>query len=313
MLSGAFFTLEINRMEVLFIMKKLQLDYELNKQVKKEKVLWYKISYFEKKYGYCDKTNNDFSRMLGVSLATIKRWIKKLEKLGLILKVKSSFWDRKLFAIRPENKAENSVDNSTSEPTNEPTNEPIYNKEYKEIKDKNNLVVSNEVIKTEQEIIDTAIQVLNKMYPAEIVKEATSIFELAKNEKTISNIGGYLYGICKNLIKNKKSKAKKQKRKEEKYKAFIERQVNDFRRELEFTGFPTTEIDKMVKQYEENLMNPKSVPADYYHDWINEYKAEIGMSDNADVSDVELINPNPNSPFSSVLNWMYDDTLQFEY
>ena len=89
MLSGAFFTLEINRMEVLFIMKKLQLDYELNKQVKKEKVLWYKISYFEKKYGYCDKTNNDFARMLGVSLATIKRWIKKLEKLGLILKVKS--------------------------------------------------------------------------------------------------------------------------------------------------------------------------------------------------------------------------------
>jgi hypothetical protein len=37
MLSGAFFTLEINRMEVLFIMKKLQLDYELNKQVKKKK------------------------------------------------------------------------------------------------------------------------------------------------------------------------------------------------------------------------------------------------------------------------------------
>ena len=129
-------------------MEKLQLDYELNKQVKKEKVLWYKISYFEKKYGYCDKTNNDFARMLGVSLATIKRWIKKLEKLGLILKVKSSFWDRKLFAIRPENKVENSVDNSTSEPTNEPTNEPIYNKEYKEIKDKNNLVVSNDVINT---------------------------------------------------------------------------------------------------------------------------------------------------------------------
>ena len=69
----------------------------------------------------------------------------------------------------------------------------------------------------------------------------------------------------------------------------------------------------MVKQYEENLMNPKSVPADYYHDLINEYKAEIGMNDNVDVSDVELINPNPNTPFSSVLNWMYDDTLQFEY
>jgi DNA-binding transcriptional ArsR family regulator len=125
MLSGAFFTLEINRIEVLFIMKKLQLDYELNKQVKKEKVLWYKISYFEKKYGYCDKTNNDFARMLGVSLATIKRWIKKLEKLGLILKVKSSFWNRKLFAIRPENKVENSVDNSTSEPTNEYTSSII--------------------------------------------------------------------------------------------------------------------------------------------------------------------------------------------
>ena len=294
-------------------MEKLQLDYELNKQVKKEKVLWYKIPYFEKKYGYCDKTNNDFSRMLGVSLATIKRWIKKLEELGLILKVKSSFWDRKLFAVRPENKAENSVDNSTGEPTNEPTNEPIYNKEYKEIKNKNNLVVSNDVIKTEQEIIDTAIQVLNKMYPAEIVKEATSIFELAKNEKTISNIGGYLYGICKNLIKNQKSKAKKQKRKEEKRKNYIEQQLNDFRRELEFTGFPTTEIDKMVKQYEENLTKSKSVPADYYHDWINEYKAEIGMNDNVDVSDVELINPNPNAPFSSVLNWMYDDTLQFEY
>ena len=147
-------------------MEKLQLDYELKKQVKKEKVLWYKISYFEKKYGYCDKTNNDFARMLGVSLATIKRWIKKLEELGLILKVKSSFWDRKLFAVRPENTAENPVDNSTSEPTNEPTNEPIYNKEYKEIKNKNNLVVSNKVIKTEQEIIDTAIQFLNKMYPA---------------------------------------------------------------------------------------------------------------------------------------------------
>ena len=69
-------------------MKKLELSYEVNKALGRNRntvlSLWYKIAYFEEKYGYCDKTNTDFARMLDVSLSTIERSLRKLIKLGLV-------------------------------------------------------------------------------------------------------------------------------------------------------------------------------------------------------------------------------------
>ena len=74
-------------------MAKLELSYEMERLLGRNRntvlALWYKIEYFQNKYGYCDKTNNDFSRMLGISLATVKRCITKLIELGLVSKVKS--------------------------------------------------------------------------------------------------------------------------------------------------------------------------------------------------------------------------------
>ena len=84
-------------------MAKLELSYEMNKKLGRNRntilALWYRIEYFQNKYGYCDKTNPYFAEKLGISLATVKRCIAKLIELGLVTKVKSDFWHRKLFAV----------------------------------------------------------------------------------------------------------------------------------------------------------------------------------------------------------------------
>ena len=186
-------------------MSKLELSYEMNKELGRNRntvlALWYKIEYFQNKYGYCDKTNNDFSRMLGISLATVKRCIAKLIELGLVSKVKSDYWHRKLFAVRP-----------TTEPVNEPTSEPIYNKAYKDNKNKNNVVS----IKEEEEatLSETDIEILKDEFEEEIVSKSIHIFNMNKNEREIFNPFKYTRGICLNLIRNRKSLERKQAKKE---------------------------------------------------------------------------------------------------
>ena len=184
-------------------MAKLELSYEMNKELGRNRntvlALWYKIEYFQNKYGYCDKTNNDFSRMLGISLATVKRCIAKLIELGLVTKVKADFWHRKLFAVRP-----------TTEPVNEPVSEPIYNKAYKDNKNKNNVVSIKE---EEATLSETDIEILKDEFEEEIVSKSIHIFSMNKNEQRIFNPFKYTRGICLNLIRNRKSLERKQAKK----------------------------------------------------------------------------------------------------
>lgn len=185
-------------------MAKLELSYEMNKELGRNRntvlALWYKIEYFQNKYGYCDKTNNDFSRMLGISLATVKRCMTKLIELGLVSKVKSDYWHRKLFAVRP-----------TTEPVNEPVSEPIYNKAYKDNKNKNNVVSIKE---EEATLSETDIEILKDEFEEEIVSKSIHIFNMNKNEQKIFNPFKYTRGICLKIIRNRKNLERKQAKKD---------------------------------------------------------------------------------------------------
>jgi DNA-binding Lrp family transcriptional regulator len=64
-------------------------------------MMFHKIEYFQNKYGYCNKTNEYFQRILNVSHTTVKRYLDDLENLGLIKRETDSGNYRKLFAIRP--------------------------------------------------------------------------------------------------------------------------------------------------------------------------------------------------------------------
>ena len=182
-----------------FIMKKLELSYEMNRSLGRNRdtvlALWYKIEYFQSKYGYCDKTNPDFARMLGIGLATVKRCLNKLIELGLVSKVKSDFWHRKLFTIRP-----------SVEPISEPVSEPIYNKVYKDINNKNKVVS----IKEDAALKEIEIEILKDEFEDEIVSKSIHIFNMNKNEQKIFNAFKYTRGICLNIIRNKKSLERKE-------------------------------------------------------------------------------------------------------
>lgn len=203
--------------EVL-IMKKLELSYEVNKALGRNRntvlSLWYKIAYFEEKYGYCDKTNNDFARMLGISLATVKRSLSKLIELGLVGKEKLNYWQRKLYAIRPTLESDDTV----TEPTCEPTSEPIYiNIKDKNINNKYN-VVSIKDIKSQIKQIE--IDILKDEFESEVVDKALHI--LNQKEDQVFNPLKYTRGICLNIIKNKKSLARKEAKKQKQLALFEE-------------------------------------------------------------------------------------------
>lgn len=195
-------------------MAKLELSYEVNKELGRNRntvlALWYKIEYFQNKYGYCDKTNTDFSRMLGISLATVKRCIAKLIELGLVSKVKSDYWHRKLFAVRPANDQQMTSEEPANEPVNEPISEPIYNKAYKNIKNINKVVS----IKEESTLSEMDIEILKDEFEEEIVSKSIHIFSMSKKEQKIFNPFKYTRGICLNIIRNRKKLERKQAKKE---------------------------------------------------------------------------------------------------
>jgi len=215
-------------------MKKLELSYEMNKSLGRNRdtvlALWYKIEYFQNRYGYCDKTNPDFARMLGIGLATVKRCLNKLIELGLVSRVKSDFWHRKLFTIRP-----------SVEPISEPISEPIYNKVYKEINNKNKVVSIKEEEPTLKEI---EIEILHDEFDEEIVSKSIYIFNMNKNEQKIYNAFKYTRGICLNIIRNKKSLERKEAKKR-----------------------------KQLALFEEMAANRPQIPSvdpSYYYDWMND-------------------------------------------
>lgn len=221
-------------------MKKLELSYDMNKSLGRNRdtvlALWYKIEYFQNKYGYCDKTNPDFARMLGIGLATVKRCLAKLIELGLVSKVKSDYWHRKLFAIRP-----------IVEPINEPVSEPIYNKAYKNIKNKNNLVS----IKEEVTLKKIEIEILKDEFEEEIVSKSIHIFNMNKSEQKIYNAFRYTRGICLKLIRNKKSLERKEAKKRKQLAFFEELAANR----------PKDQVP--------------AVDPSYYYDWMNDLDNDL--------------------------------------
>lgn len=221
-------------------MAKLELSYEMERSLGRNRntvlALWYKIEYFQNKYGYCDKTNNDFSRMLGISLATVKRCMTKLIELGLVSKVKSDYWHRKLFAVRP-----------ASEPVNEPISEPIYNNVYKEIKNKNNVVSIKEEVAT---LSETDIEILKDEFEEEIVSKSIHIFNMNKKEKKIFNSLKYTRGICQKIIRNRKNLERKQAKKEA-----LERKQQAL-------------FEELAANRPKNLV--PAVDPSYYYDWMND-------------------------------------------
>lgn len=195
-------------------MAKLELSYEMNKELGRNRntilALWYRIEYFQNKYGYCDKTNPYFADKLGVSLSTIERAMRKLVKLGLVLKVKSDYWHRKLFAVRPDLKTVEPVQNPASEGLNDGISDGIYNKAYKNIKNKNNVVSIKE---EEATLSETDIEILKDEFEEEIVSKSIHIFSMNKNEQKIFNPFKYTRGICLNIMRNRKSLERKQAKK----------------------------------------------------------------------------------------------------
>ena len=206
--------------EVL-IMKKLELSYEVNKALGRNRntvlSLWYKIAYFEEKYGYCDKTNNDFARMLDVSLSTIERSLRKLIKLGLVSKVKFNYWQRKLFAVRPKSESDNKATETINEGTSEGISDGIYNIKDKNINNKYN-VVSIKDIKSQIKQIE--IDILKDEFESEVVDKALHI--LNQKEDQVFNPLKYTRGICLNIIKNKKSLARKEAKQQKQLALFEE-------------------------------------------------------------------------------------------
>ena len=217
--------------------KRLNLSDDMEKQLGRNRntvlSVWYKIAYFEKRYGYCDKTDGDFSRMLDISIPTVQRALRKLIKLGLVKKEKRDFWHRKLYVIRPDqeimetvNKEEEVIEQVKNVDT---SNDPLYSIVYgnKYNKDKYNeyhkpkneeVIPENKV--TEVEIKPIEVEILRDEFDAEIVDKALHI--LNQKEERIFNVLKYTRGICLNIIKNQKSLAKKEIKKQKQLALFEE-------------------------------------------------------------------------------------------
>ena len=206
--------------------QKLKLSYEMETKLGRNRntvlSLWYKIAYFEQKYGYCDKTNTDFARMLDVSLSTIERSLRKLIKLGLVSKVKFNYWQRKLFAIRPESESDNKAIETINEGTSEGISDGISDGIYINIKDKNinnkYNVVSIKDIKSQIKQIE--IDILKDEFESEVVDKALHI--LNQKEDKVFNPLKYTRGICLNIIRNKKSLERKEAKKQKQLALFEE-------------------------------------------------------------------------------------------
>ena len=56
--------------------------------------LWYRIEFYMKRYGFCDKTNKYFEKRLGLKPSSVKRYIDDLIKLGLVMRVRMGAGER---------------------------------------------------------------------------------------------------------------------------------------------------------------------------------------------------------------------------
>lgn len=273
-------------------MKKLNLTEEqwnyLNTKKNKKTILatFYKIEFLQQGQGYCDYTYPELAKMLKIGVSTLKRCITELQNLGLLIKTKAHFWDKKLVAVRPKIEEKSNVENiekSTSEPLSGPTSGLIYINSNKILKYKKiSNIVSNESLNLEQEELNKITEELKEKYPVEIVAEALRIYLFKKLEQKIYSVGKYIEGTCKNLIRNKKSRInkihKRRKREElaelqqQKFEQMAEqkaqREANEdslmtmFREMAEDRAKRVTEISNLVGDYD--WMNDDNLQFDLY-------------------------------------------------
>lgn len=250
--------------------------------------LWYRIEFYMKRYGYCDKTNKYFEKRLGLKPSSVKRYLDDLEKLGLIMRVRMGASERKLFAIRPkieektvEDFGNKNASKTSFEPHNEPHIEPLYNKENKILNCENNLrvIVSNESLILEQEKLNQITEELKEKYPVEIVAEALRIYLFKKLEQKIYSVSKYIEGTCKNLIRNKKSRINKI-HKRRKREELAELQQQKFEQMAEDKAQREENEDSLIKMFKE-------------------------MAEDRAKRVTEIIN------LIGDYDWMNDDTLQF--
>ena len=251
--------------------------------------LWYRIEFYMKRYGYCDKTNKYFEKRLGLKPSSVKRYIDDLIKLGLVMRVRMGASERKLFAIRPkieekltEDFGNKNASKTSIEPHNEPHIEPLYNKENKILNCENNLrvIVSNESLNLEQEELNKITEELKEKYPVEIVAEALRIYLFKKLEQKIYSVGKYIEGICKNLIRNKKSRINKI-HKRRKREELAELQQQKFEQMAQDKADREANEDSLIKMFKE-MAEQKAQRVTEISNLIGDY------------------------------DWMNDDTLQFD-
>lgn len=269
--------------EVYFFMEKLQLTKEqwnyLNTKKNKKTILatFYKIEFLQQAQGYCDYTYPELAKMLKIGVSTLKRCITELQNLGLLIKTKAHFWDKKLVAVRPKIEEKSNVENiekSTSEPLSGPTSGLIYINSNKILKYKKiNKVVSNDVI-SDEEKIEKVTKHLAKEYSTEIINEAIEIYELKKAETKINYIGAYLRGICKNLLKNKKSKAKKV-RKQRQLEQKFEQMAQDKAQREENEDSVIKMFREMAEQKAQRVREISNLIGDY--DWMNDDTLQFNL------------------------------------
>ena len=233
---------------------------------KKLLALFYKIEFYMKRYGFCDKTNKFFMKLLDVSHATVERYLNALEDLGLIKRITTNGNIRKIFAIRPkieEKISDETSLNSSCEGHIEGHIEGVYNKGNKNYNLKNNnnkSIVSNESL-TETDALKMLTEDLRKKYPTEIVGEALRTYIFNKQNDKIYSPEKYIIGICKKLIRNKKSRQRKIYKQRKREKAEAQR----------LKMFEEMKKDKATRQQLEGTENQGNtqINDDMYYDWMN--------------------------------------------
>ena len=275
-------------------MQKLQLTKEqsdaINQKRYKNKLfaLWYRIAFLQDTYGYCSETNPELAKTLGISKRSIASYITELEDLGLIKRVKADYWHRRLYAIRPNLKdekieekqvlenANKAVDNSNLETentdvctTNCTETCTIYINNSKYLNYENNL--SNNIVSNES--LNQITEELKEKYTVKIVAEALRIYLFKKLEQKIYSVSKYIEGICKNLIRNKKSRIRKihKRRKREELAELqqqkFEQMAEDKAEREENEDSLMTMFREMAEQKAQRLTEISNLIGDY--DWMN--------------------------------------------
>ena len=130
----------------------------------------------------------------------------------------------------------------------------------------------------------TTLEEVKEKYPVEIVAEALRIYLFKKLEQKIYSVSKYIEGICKNLIRNKKSRIRKiyKRRKREE---LAELQQQKFEQMAEDKAQREENEDSLIKMFREmaedrakRLTEISNLIGDY--DWMNDDTLQFNLYTN---------------------------------